>query len=50
MLLGCRTNEDYQRITDFRPQGYQPKDIDWEGVNIDDGIVDLANNFEGFVK
>jgi diketogulonate reductase-like aldo/keto reductase len=42
--------EDYQRMTDFRPQNYQPIKVDWEGMSIDDDIVALANNFEEHIQ
>ncbi|MGA3150537.1 MAG: aldo/keto reductase [Candidatus Saccharimonadales bacterium] len=37
---------DYMRMTDFRPQNYNPPKVDWEGLSIDDDIVVLANDFE----
>ena len=42
--------EDYRRVTDFRPQNYQPPNVDWEGSSIDDDIVALANEFELHLK
>lgn len=47
------TDEEYQRLTDFRPSNYQPPKIDWDGENIDDdivSIVSLASNFEEHLK
>jgi diketogulonate reductase-like aldo/keto reductase len=41
--------EDYRRLNNYRPQNYQPV-IGWEGVGIDDDIVALANNFEGYLQ
>lgn len=41
--------DDYKRINDFRPQNYQPLQVDWEGSGIDDDIVALANNFEEYM-
>lgn len=40
------SDDDYKRMTDFRPPNYQPPKVDWEGTRIDDDIVELANNFE----
>jgi diketogulonate reductase-like aldo/keto reductase len=40
------SGNDYQRLTDFRPQKYTPPEIDWEGTGIDDDIVLLAKDFE----
>lgn len=36
---------DYRRITDFRPPNYRLSLIDWNGVDIDDDIVWIVNNF-----
>lgn len=43
------SQEDYQRMTDFRPEEYSLPIIDWEGPGIDDDIVAQANEFERFV-
>lgn len=40
------SEEDYQRMTDFRPSNYNPPKVEWEGVGIDDDIVALVNEFE----
>lgn len=37
--------DDYQRMTNFRPENYLPPKVDWEGQGIDDQIVVLANDF-----
>lgn len=39
-------DEDYRRMTNFRPPHYHPPQVDWEGTGIDDDIVALANEFE----
>lgn len=44
------SDEDYQQMTDFRPQNYQPPTVDWEGEGIDDDIVALANGFEEHLR
>jgi len=38
---------DYKRMTDFRPEHYNPPAVDWEGIDGGDNIVTLANGFEG---
>jgi len=38
--------DDYKRMTDFRPENYNPPAVDWEGANIEDDIVLLGKNFE----
>jgi len=40
------SDNDYQRITDFRPSDYYPPKVDWEGLGVDDDIVALVNEFE----
>lgn len=48
--IGFRMSpEDYQKMTDFRPDGYNLPAIDWDGPGIDDDIVAQANEFERFV-
>lgn len=44
------SDEDYRRITDFRPPNYNPPQIDWEGIKIDDNIVTLVNDFEQHIS
>ena len=41
--------EDYKNITDFRPPNYHPPKIDWEGIRIDDDIVNLVKEFENHI-
>ncbi|HET8991931.1 MAG TPA: aldo/keto reductase [Candidatus Saccharimonadales bacterium] len=42
------SNEEYKRMSDFRPPNYQAlaADIDWEGTKGGDDMVILANDFE----
>jgi diketogulonate reductase-like aldo/keto reductase len=40
------SDEDYQKLTDFRPPSYNPPAVNWETESIDDDIVALANSFE----
>lgn len=41
---------DYQRLSDFRPQNYNPPQINWESKTIDDNIVELVKDFEKHVS
>jgi hypothetical protein len=43
------SEEDYQKITNFRPNNYQPPKVNWESQSIDDDIVRLANEFESHI-
>lgn len=40
------SNDDYKKISDFRPSRYNPTEVDWEGLDIDDDIVRLVSEFE----
>lgn len=40
------TQEDYKRMTNFRPSNYRPPEVDWEGFNGGNDLVMLANKFE----
>lgn len=40
------SENDYQKLNDFRPPNYNPHQVDWEKESIDDDIVALANAFE----
>lgn len=40
------SQEDYNRMDEFRPPNYHPPKVDWEGVGGGDDVVLLANNFE----
>lgn len=44
------TDEDYKRISDFRPPNYHPPAIDWEGLEGGNDLVMLANKFEANIK
>ncbi len=44
------SDEDYQRMTDFRPQHYHPPEVDWEGFNGGNDLVMLANKFEDNIQ
>ena len=41
---------DYKRMTDFRPENYNPPTVDWEGVDGGDNVVTLANEFESHIS
>lgn len=38
--------EDYKRITDFRPSNYNPPAVHWDSLQTDDDIVALVNEFD----
>lgn len=40
------SDEDYKRMTDFRPSNYHPPEVDWEKNGKGDSIVTLVNDFE----
>lgn len=44
------SESDYQKMNDFRPKDYHPNEVDWEGLGIDDDLVDQVNNFEKYLK
>lgn len=44
------SNEDYQKLTDFRPPNYNPPEVHWETKSIDDDMVALANAFEEHIS
>jgi diketogulonate reductase-like aldo/keto reductase len=44
------SDEDYGRMTDFRPPNYHPPEVDWEGFDGGNDIVMLANKFEENIK
>jgi 2,5-diketo-D-gluconate reductase A len=41
------SDEDYQKMTDFRPTNYNPPVVHWDSLEVDDDIVRLVNEFEG---
>ncbi len=40
------SDADYKRLTDFRPDNYNPPPVDWEGTGIEDDIVMLGKDFD----
>ncbi len=44
------SGDDYRRITEWRPQNYNPPKIDWEKDGEGDSIVTLVNEFEKHIK
>lgn len=40
------SEDDYQKVTQFRPRNYYPPIVDWEGLGIDGDIVALVSDFE----
>jgi diketogulonate reductase-like aldo/keto reductase len=40
------SDEDYGRMTSFRPPNYHPPEVDWEKSGKGDSIVTLVNDFE----
>ena len=40
---------DYDRMNKFRPAGYHPPTVDWEGLHGGDDVVTLANGFEQYI-
>lgn len=44
------TDEDYKRMTDFRPPNYHAPKVDWEGFDGGNDLVMLANKFEDNIE
>ncbi|MBU0708478.1 aldo/keto reductase [Patescibacteria group bacterium] len=44
------SDDDYQRMTDFRPKNYHPPKIDWESPGVGSSIVTLISDFENHVS
>lgn len=44
------TDEDYKRITEFRPSNYNPPKVDWDKSGKGDSIVVLVTDFEKHIK
>jgi len=40
------TDEDYQRINNFRPPHYNPPSVHWDKLSADEDIVSLVNEFD----
>lgn len=43
------SEDDYQTMTNFRPESYHPPIVDWEGSGIDGDIVTLVSDFEAHI-
>lgn len=44
------SDEDYQKMTDFRPENYYPPQIHWDSLQTDDDIVTLVKDFESHLR
>ena len=44
------SDDDYERISNFRPKNYHPPEVAWDSQQIDDSIVALANEFEKHIS
>ena len=44
------TDEDYARMTEFRPTKYYPPSVDWDGIEGGNDLVMLVNKFEDHLR